>query len=91
MKLFRTRFQVLPTRGGFFPIDMLRYEAAYPASESDSGKMQNRCGPHFEPVEPVTIEKLHHSDKSPHLCDGRWQSFGWKIVPESVVTEEVRV
>jgi len=51
-----------------FPIDMLRYDAAYPASERDSA-----C---------ITAEgKRQVTVRMPNApTEGRWNSFAWKVV-----------
>jgi len=54
---------------GDFPIDMLRYDRAYPASERDSGVMVNSH-------EQRTVEVEGFS-----CTPERWESFLWKVEP----------
>ena len=65
-------------RGHFsFPLDMLRYDSSFPASESETGLIASTLpligGTHI--TKPVEIELIttHH----PNL--GRWDSFGWAV------------
>jgi hypothetical protein len=57
-----------------FPLDMLRYDAAWPASEHDSGLIR-------QSVEHETrgpVEVVIYARRRP--TDGRWQSFGWTVL-----------
>lgn len=59
-----------------FPIDMLRYDAAFPKTELDSSVITStfrRGG--------GTIVNLCSHTKLP--TDGRWESFGWKVISRS--------
>jgi hypothetical protein len=65
---------------GTFPIDMLRYDQAFPLRETESAKI-------IYGERGVEIELGRHvEDESDEPCYGRWQSFGWKVVPGSVRT-----
>jgi hypothetical protein len=55
--------------GGEFPLDMLRYDAAYPASESDSYRMRERG------KRVVWLET-----KRERITPARWASFCWKVL-----------
>lgn len=55
---------------GEFPIDMLRYDACWPASEADSSEITSNG---------LRRVALRHRSLFP-LTPGRWNSFGWKIV-----------
>jgi hypothetical protein len=57
-----------------FPIDMLRYDACYPASEADSSII-NRSLTH-DTRGKITVEVRTRSP----LTVGRWKSFGWQVV-----------
>jgi hypothetical protein len=60
---------------GPFPIDMLRYDNCWPATESDSGKvMRSVLG------ERVGEVQIAHADE---LTAQRWKSFSWAIVDSS--------
>lgn len=57
---------------GSFPLDMLRYDNAFPASELDSGRMTDH-GP--REVRLSTYSTHGGSDVSKL----RWISFGWTV------------
>jgi hypothetical protein len=59
-------------RGGF-PVDMLRYDCAWPAGSDDAAKMAWGPGPGLRSF------KLH--SYRPPTVD-RWSSFGWSVSPE---------
>lgn len=61
------------TGDGAFPIDMLRYEGAFPAEETDS----NRIG-HVEETRTVRLIKFS-SEREPRWNHARWHSFGWTL------------
>lgn len=55
---------------GRFPIDMLRYDASFPASEFDS-----------ELIEQTNPRQVQLSTHVNHVefSKGRWASFGWQV------------
>jgi hypothetical protein len=55
-----------------FPLDMLRYDCCYPASQDGVSNMIGRGGSTRE----VTLK----ADSPP--TPGRWASFGWQVVKE---------
>lgn len=55
---------------GTFPMDMLRYDICWPASEWDSGRLPGEAGH----VRTITLKGL----KPPTFA--RWRSFGWEVV-----------
>ena len=58
---------------GYFPLDMLRYDAAYPAN-SDAVSAISSVRPE-ERVKRRTVElRSHHRP-----TDDRWSSFGWTV------------
>jgi hypothetical protein len=61
-----------------FPIDMLRYDSAFPATEQDSGKISRSLTDHESPLE-VTIGRFVDTKKSNPPTIERWQSFGCSI------------
>ena len=65
-----------------FPIDMLRYDQAWPDSGQDSGLITS------PPSSERYIVNLCRNVSS--LRDlpnqGRWQSFGWKLINSSIMT-----
>jgi hypothetical protein len=58
---------------GRFPIDMLRYDSAVPASEIDSGEIDR-----IDVCRIIGLVSPHHPTRE------RWQSFGWKILSTEV-------
>ena len=58
---------------GSFPLDMLRYEACWPATSSDAVAI----GCDFE-TRTVTVRTLATQEK-PWTIE-RWRSFGWEPV-----------
>lgn len=61
--------------GGLFPIDMLRYDRAFPASEIDSNKINDTI--RGDTRGPVEIEVRVTANCSP--TSRRWQSFNWTV------------
>ena len=62
-----------------FPIDMLRHDEAHPATEEDSGKIIRSMEPGAEKAS-IDLAKYHTIKNSPHVTEGRWESFGWKVI-----------
>lgn len=60
------------TGTGNFPIDMLRYDACWPATESDAAHLQFEKGRR-------TITLHTHNPSAP--TNGRWNSFLWNVAP----------
>jgi hypothetical protein len=71
------RFTVQGSRA--FPLDMLRYDACYPAATSDVTKIDE--SQHSETRAPgeVSIDLVGRVHNPTHA---RWNSFGWKITKE---------
>jgi hypothetical protein len=67
-----------------FPYDMLRYDAAWPASEADSAKLYSPRG-----GEDGNIVVTLHSHKLP--TEGRWRSFGWYVRDDSNTIALMRI
>ncbi len=67
---------------GTFPLDMLRYDRACPATERDSGLME------AEGVREVDV-LVHSVNPRKYERDvptvARWESFGWKVVKVEAV------
>ena len=71
------RYQhILEVEGqGAFPIDMLRYDGAHPASEQDS------AAAFVVGKETRRVRVVHYSETPNWKPEyGRWQSFGWRVV-----------
>lgn len=68
------RYRYLVTGSLAFPIDMLRYDQAWPVSEGlDSSQITASI--RHETTGPVTVEL--RSTQPP--TRGRWESFGWRV------------
>lgn len=57
---------------GTFPMDMLRYDRCFPASELDSS-IANMDGHR-------ALILCRRSESSPDPTKGRWNSFGWDVI-----------
>lgn len=83
MKEKTIKYRVAPTHKLYkrFPIDMLRYDGAYPASEREAHKISNTFyaeGGTSEPKpEELQIEVVGTFNGAPQ--DARWRSFGWHV------------
>jgi len=76
------KFTVKPnTVGRIFPLDMLRYDACYPASMEDVEKLMFSMSSERELVECVKSITLRSFQKP---TDGRWKSFGWTITSKEM-------
>ena len=67
-----------------FPLDMLRYDGSFPASELDSGKIHRTMEfgrTEEKPNLEIELSAISHSTWTPQ--DARWLSFGWEVVPNS--------
>ena len=68
---------------GEFPIDMLRYDGSYPATERDAGRIEET----FEEGatmsdEPIKL-KAHYEGPFGAIAKptaSRWRSFAWQVV-----------
>lgn len=56
-----------------FPVDMLRYDRCWPAT-SESATMLGRGE-----IRDVQL-KCYAENKVPPITEGRWQSFGWRVI-----------
>ena len=63
------------TGSGYFPVDMLRYDACFPRTSQDVSTMLKQGGPNAEHMVFRTVEM--NSYQQPTL--DRWASFGWKV------------
>jgi hypothetical protein len=68
-----------------FPIDMLRYDSCYPASNMDSVSRivdtmdYNISAKDFE-IKSITLIHLSHGNKNWTPTNARWESFGYKVI-----------
>lgn len=74
-KVYETEVTVEGT--GAFPIDMLRYDTCYPATEKDANAIRETFLD-SKGVTRVTLNRRSVSDREPQYA--RWQSFGWHVV-----------
>jgi hypothetical protein len=65
--------------GTSFPIDMLRYDDCWPASERDAGLIERMIRHEHKGIEEVALRGLCHP------TEARWESFMWQVKPGSVV------
>lgn len=57
-----------------FPIDMLRYDSAWPATEASSHLIEATL--RHDTAGPIEVIVCHRKP----LTSARWESFGWKVV-----------
>ena len=87
-----TRFTV-KGRGGF-PIDMLRYDSAYPARASDAADIQGSLGD--DPGNPVSLanREVWEIDLISALRNAptveRWSSFGVKVTIATIYGRPIK-
>lgn len=67
------------TGTGTFPIDMLRYDRCFPASESDSHVIDVTRTPGYRGDARKTVT-LQMADPKRQPTEARWESFGWTVV-----------
>lgn len=71
------KYRVAPESGHpAFPVDMLRYDAAYPMREADSSKITDTITYNTRADQPE-IELIATASGCPN--DARWRSFGWHV------------
>jgi hypothetical protein len=77
--LYRTRYTV--TGRGAFPMDMLRYAVSWPNDEQDARRIEESLE-HGDSNDQFTVRLCkYHRDRSPSLCEERWESkFRWKVL-----------
>lgn len=86
MKIYRHVFTV---RGALaFPLDMLRYDACYPHSETDAHEIEGSIR-NYGTTAPLTVTLVFHSGASKtHPTGERWRSFGWEVVTQNTERRE---
>lgn len=68
-RVYVQRFTV--TGGGEFPLDMLRYDCAWPHSSADVAAIES-VG-----KRSVVLDRVSWNGHGPEA--GRWESFNWKV------------
>lgn len=67
-----------------FPIDMLRTERCWPASELDALAIVDTFSPENIGTErTVNLSRIVASMRHTDLVDSRWESFGWRVTGSS--------
>lgn len=90
-KRYTYLFYVRQRAGGLalsFPIDMMRYDACRPASEQDSGAITRTFDAGAGKSEPVQMRSDCTENRHWEPTAGRWDSFGWEVVPNSLQRKE---
>ena len=79
--MYQFTFEV---RGGTaFPVDMLRYDSAFPNQESGSSDIE--ASMRYEADGTTTVQlRTNQADRHWRPTEGRWKSFGWEVVPDSL-------
>jgi hypothetical protein len=73
MTTTRTYQTIFTVEGkGRFPLDMLRYDSAVPASEGDAHRIEKQ-----RDLRTVTLIRTSVNKLGPTV--GRWESFGWTV------------
>lgn len=61
-----------------FPLDMLRYDACWPAGSEDVDKVATtRDDPDYR-----TARRVRLTSQTRAITPDRWASFGWKVVKQ---------
>jgi hypothetical protein len=64
-----------------FPLDMLRYDCAWPAGSEDASTIAMLSGVHRPSLEEVPVNNIHavtlRSIQHPQI--ERWRSFSWDV------------
>jgi hypothetical protein len=64
---------------GPFPIDMLRYDRAYPVGQDSTNAIIQSMGRYGR----TGAQRVTVASPNP-LTSGRWETFGWKVMPNGV-------
>lgn len=70
---------------GDFPLDMLRYDHAFPAEEQDSNAMGRS-----DRRRVVLIARSVGASPECAVTPRRWESFGWRVVLFTAVSYDAR-
>jgi hypothetical protein len=82
MMMYQHRFTVAGTYP--FPLDMLRYDACYPAHEAEANTMADTIAHPYDNT-PVEITLAHAcTDKHWKPTAARWLSFQWHVLYHEV-------
>lgn len=87
-KVERNSWSYQVTGRGRFPVDMLRYDGAFPHQSGDARKIEQSLDWHRPGTEVYTIRLRSHT-QTPTV--ERWRTFGWTVEPiRSLHDEPVR-
>ena len=67
-------YELIVAGRGRFPIDMLRHDCCFPASEVDAALVDSGYPGKRE------VRLFHRDDVRWRPTTGRWESFGWKVI-----------
>jgi hypothetical protein len=87
-KVEAVSFEVVGTRVSF-PLDMLRYDACFPSTQSDVSTIDSTFDPAIR-IEARAANKEfkvlleHRGFKGWFPSSSRWESFGWRVKEASV-------
>lgn len=77
----KPRLRKFRVRGSYpFPVDMLRYDACWPATETDSFLLHGV----IEAVSPVKVVEITLATYAERSTPGRWESGLWKVTNHEV-------
>lgn len=87
------RHVVVVTGLGQFPVDMLRYDCCFPATESDSELIEGSAGTVMLGKRPVLIKKTSRFKSVDRAFSlERWRSFGWEVeLPDAFGENRLKV
>ena len=86
-KIWVTEYEVIGD--GQFPVDMLRYDASYPADDQSAAAILAEAGFGMKPLkrEPRRVTLRHRDSYSKwEPTVGRWNSFSWSLDMANVRT-----
>lgn len=69
---------------GQFPLDMLRYDCCFPASQNDVATISKTLHRPGNELHTVTLRYVREY-KPNGPTDARWESFGWHVSNRMVV------
>lgn len=67
---------------GRFPFDMLRICRCFPLGPDDSAALEESEQPRLAVLRMVVDSPVDSTRWADYVCEGRWQSFGWNVMPE---------
>jgi hypothetical protein len=77
---------------GEFPVDMLRYDEAKPATPGDQALVSSHTDPYTDSSEEITVNLVISGAEFRTPSADRWKTFGWEVLGLSdVEPEAVRV